>query len=149
MEKYIMKTIILILLTLFAMNCTKETIVEPIKYNVLIVGGHKEHKIFECLEYSNNTINMRNEINEIMVLRIDDIESIGRYVVNEETYPASHLILMLKINNGQDIIYDQDKITVDVNILNDSLYQGHIWGTVYNGPDILNIEIHFKIELGI
>lgn len=133
------------------MGCTKETIVEPIKYNVLIVGGHKEHLEFNNIMFSKPYISMINEIEESIGFGISDLQGIqvGRHTILSKDYPTKYLIIMIKNDNDLFILYDAKEIFVDVNVLTDSLYQGHIWGTVYNGPDILNIELHFKIELGI
>ena len=129
------------------MSCTKEVIVEPIKYNVLVVGGHKEHLIFDDIMYLDGAVNMKNKINEDLCFRINNLESHNQYVITQDHYPQNYFLIMLRNDDESFTVYDQKEIFIDINVLTDSLYQGHIWGTVYNGPDILEIELHFKINL--
>lgn len=141
-----MKTIGLILLTVFTIGCTKEITVEPIKYNTLIIGGWKECQPFNIIFIDQLSVDMQNDLEEGIFFRIEDPVSGNLYSINDMTMPANYCSIRI-LKNDMLTYYHQHFITLTVEVFNDSIYQGIITGMVNNGPNVLNIEYNFKFMI--
>lgn len=141
-----MKTIMLVLLSVILFSCNKEIEISPIKYNILIIEEWKECQPFNIISIDQLNVDMQNSLEEGMFFRVENPIAGELYSINNLTMPDNYCCIRILKNNVL-VYYHQHHIKLIIEVFNDSLYQGIITGMVNNGPDVLNIEYNFKLNI--